>query len=78
MIIYYVEADSIQPIPLKGTRCENGEDASAQIEDNRNRLITSNEPKQALVIHGFLVATPVPVCLSTPTLGIIAPRAVSW
>jgi hypothetical protein len=37
----------------------------------------ANEPSQALFIHAFFVAQPVRACLSTPTLGIIAARALS-
>jgi len=31
-----------------------------------------NVPSQAPIIHGFLLALPIPACLSTPALGIIA------
>jgi hypothetical protein len=37
---------------------------------------SQNVPSQAPIIHGFFVAPSIPICLSTPGLGIIARSAV--
>ena len=43
---------------------------------NALTAIAQNVPSQAPIIHGFLLAVPIPGCLSTPALGIIALGAV--